>query len=128
MERSTGWPGGKPLSNARWSGPSHSEPAPPGTDEGPSRRREGPSSWLRVSDLEVHVSAAAVTVATGSACGLLLGDVRDQRLRRQDHRRDRGRVLEGGPGHLAGVHDPLLEHVAILVAERVVAVADLGLL
>ena len=73
------------------------------------------------------MSRAAVAVATAGAGGLLLRDVRDQRLGRQDHRRDRGRVLEGGPRHLAGVHDPLLEHVAVLAAERVVAVADLGL-
>src|SRR5436305_5021961 len=91
---------------------------------GPSRRREGPFCFVAETDLEVHVSAA-MAVATAGGGGLLLGDVRDERLRRQDHRRDRRRVLEGGPGHLAGVHDPLLEHVAVLVAEGVVATADL---
>ena len=55
------------------------------------------------------------------AAAVLLGDVGDERLGGQDHRRDRGGVLEGGAGHLGGVHDALLEHVAVLVAEGVVA-------
>ena len=51
-------------------------------------------------------------LATGGAGLLLLGDVGDERLRRQHHGCDRGRVLEGGAGDLAGVHDALISTCA----------------
>jgi hypothetical protein len=59
----------------------------------PSRRRAAIAATQQA--LEVHVSAAVAVATAGSSC-LLVGDVRDQRLRRQDHRRDRGGVPEGG--------------------------------
>src|ERR1700675_667392 len=76
--------------------------------------------------LEVHPSAAAVAViATAGVALVLLRHVRDERFRRQDHGRNGGRVLERRARHLGGIDDPLLEEVAVLALERVVAVAGL---
>src|SRR4029077_13185378 len=79
----------------------------------------------RVDLLEVHPAAVVVTAAR-SPGRCLLGDVGDERLRRQDHRRDRSRVLERRPGDLGRVDDALLEHVAVLALEGVEAMAELG--
>ena len=58
--------------------------------------------------LEVH-PAAVVMAGAGTGQLLLLRDVRDQRLRGQDHSSDRGGVLERRASHLGGVHDPFLK-------------------
>src|SRR6478735_1722164 len=80
--------------------------------------------WRTWQDpLEVH--PPTVLVAAASAGLLLLGHVRDQRLRRQNHGRDGGCVLQCRAGDLGGVDDPLLEEVAVLALECVVAVAGL---
>src|SRR4249919_495907 len=76
------------------------------------------------SGLEVH-SPAAVVVAAAVPGRLLRGHVGHERLGRQDHRRDRSRVLERGSGHLGGIDDAGLEQVAVLTLERVVAEAGL---
>src|SRR4029453_1665410 len=73
--------------------------------------------------LEVH--PAAVVVARARARLLLLGGVGNARLGRQDHGRDRGRVLERRAGDLGGIDDAGLEHVAVIALERVVPVAGL---
>src|SRR4051794_38153455 len=73
--------------------------------------------WL--PELVVHV--VVVAVASPVRRRLLLRLVGHQRLRRQHQAGDRDGVLEGGPRHLGGVDDALVEHVAPLVAERVVA-------
>src|SRR3954469_19467703 len=74
--------------------------------------------------LEVHPSA--VIVPAGAVAALvLLRHVGHERLGREDHRRDRGRILERGPGDLGGIHDARLEQVAVLALERVVAEAGL---
>src|SRR4051812_38086239 len=86
-------------------------------------RSRGSSGSCEEVRLEVHVPAVAVATAGGSL--LLLGDVRDERLRRQDHRGDGRGVLKGGAGHLGGVDDALGEHIAILAAQGVVALAAL---
>src|SRR6476469_4212279 len=69
------------------------------------------------------IKIAAITAAIGGERRLLFRDVRDERLRRQDHRGDGGGVLERGAGHLGGVDDALLEEVAVLAGEGVVAEA-----
>src|SRR3954452_6923567 len=74
--------------------------------------------------LEVHSSAVVVAAAAVAAL-VLLRHVGHERLGRQDHRRDRGRVLESGSRHLRGIHDAGLEQVAVLALERVVAEAGL---
>src|SRR3954447_23724830 len=71
--------------------------------------------------LEVHV--AAVAMATSRHRVLLLRNVRDERLGRQDHRRDRGRVLERRTGDLGRVDDALVEHVPVLALEGIEALA-----
>src|SRR5262245_61734188 len=73
--------------------------------------------------LEVHPSA--MVVARARAGLLLLRDVGHERLRREDHRGDGGGVLERRAGHFGGVDDALAEHVAVLAAEGVVALAGL---
>src|SRR3712207_3564852 len=77
----------------------------------------------RRSRSEVHVAAVAVTGASSRL--LLLRNVRDERLRRQDHRRDRGRVLEGRARDLRRVDDAAREEVAVLALEGVEALARL---
>src|SRR6266540_980939 len=82
---------------------------------------------LPVRGLEVHVSAAVAVAAGARTRLLLLGEVGDEGLGGQDHRRDRRRVLERRTGDLASVDDALQEHVAVLALERIVAAATLGL-
>jgi len=53
---------------------------------------------------------------------LLLRQVGDKRLRREDHRGDGRGILEGRPRDLGGVHDALLEYVAVVALEGVEAV------
>src|SRR6266511_3076669 len=84
----------------------------------------GPGAFvvLRLG-LEVHIPAVA-----GAGAGWrrpLLRDVRDERLRRQDHGRDGRGVLERRAGHLGRVDDAALEHVDVLALEGVEAVAGL---
>src|ERR1035441_6647137 len=99
----------------------------PRTDDRLSMRSErdipggGPRRTL-TDRLEVHVSAT-VAMAAAVAVVLLLGKVGHERLRREDHRRDGGRVLERGARHLGSIHDAVLEHVAILALERVESLA-----
>src|SRR4026208_1399414 len=97
-------------------------------------------SFSGMSEINVSVlrtiaakEAAFLGGRRAPACGrlLLLRDVRDQRLRRQDHRSDGSGVLERRAGHLGGVDDALAEHVAVLALEGVEALAllerpDLG--
>src|SRR5690606_21980001 len=59
---------------------------------------------------------------------LLLGDLGDDRLRRQQHAGDTGRVLQRGAGHLGRVHDPRLHHIDDFLGHGVEAVAGRRLL
>src|SRR3954468_13257643 len=78
--------------------------------------RGGPSTRDRpyASDLEVH----AARVRSGRSL-VLLGLFRDDRLGRQEQRRDRRRVLQSRTRHLRRVDDPRLEHVPILTGRGV---------
>src|ERR1035437_8441875 len=111
------------LSGSRW-GPCLG-PRSPGSlvrcaEDVASRRERGAAGrWPLSGLLVVHV--LAVPAATGGRGLLLLRQVSDERLRREDHRRDRGGVLERRAGHLGSVDDALLEHVAVLALEGVEA-------
>src|SRR5450759_4282926 len=61
------------------------------------------------------------------AVASLLRDLSDDRLGGQHHRRDRGRVLQGGARHLRWVDNAGLEHVHESVAQSVVTAAGLHL-
>src|SRR4051812_25163593 len=74
--------------------------------------------WL---GLEVHLARVTVTTAGGGL--LLLGDVGHERLGREDHRRDRRRILERRSGDLRRVDDALREEVAVLAGEGIEALA-----
>src|SRR3954470_4003972 len=78
--------------------------------------RGGPSTRDRPYALDLEVHAARV----GSGRSLvLLGLFRDDRLGRQEQRRDRRRVLQSRTRHLRRVDDPRLEHVHILTGRGV---------
>src|SRR2546428_5960060 len=78
--------------------------------------RSGASSRRSAPRLVVHPAA------TGHRRSLvLLGQVRDERLGGEDHRRDAGRVLDGRAHDLRGVDDAGLRQVDDLVLDDLVA-------
>src|SRR5207245_2512279 len=85
----------------------------PGPSCGPGLAyRDGTPRWRLV----VHPAAAG---HRGSL--VLLRKVRDERLRGEDHRRNRGTVLQRGAGHLRRVDDAGLHEIDDLVLDHVVA-------
>src|SRR5664279_5469468 len=110
--------------------------APPGPCSGPgspgslvrsaedvaSRRERGAGGRGPLSrPLVVHVPA--IPAAAGGNGLLLLRQVGDEGLGREDHGGDRGGVLERRAGHFGSIHDALLEHVPVLAFQGIEALA-----
>src|SRR5947209_17768069 len=53
---------------------------------------------------------------------LLLGQIRNQRLGRQDHRGYTGGILQSRASHLRGIDDTRLDHILVLVIDHVVPI------
>src|ERR1051326_751182 len=81
-----------------------------------SSRARGPSRSLRWS-------GSVLGHRRRGRCGSLLRNLGDQRLGRENHRRDRGGVLQRRAGDLQGIDDAALDHVGILALGRIVALA-----
>ena len=82
----------------------------------PRRKRHSPSSQRKL----VHAAHAS---AASRSRGFGRGDVRHQRFGGQHHRRNRRSVLQRRTRDLRRVNDAALNHVAVFVVQRVVAVA-----
>ena len=76
------------------------------------------------SRLPLHhsVHAAGPAVAAAAAGILLLGDVRDHAVGREEEARDGRRVLQRGADDLRRIHDASLQEVGVLAGADVVAV------
>ena len=93
-------------------------------------KRERPSSKGRSFSYAVwengrlvHAAHARITRRDGRR--ILLRDVRHEGFGGQHGRRDGSRVLQRAAGHLGRVDDAGLNHIDVLVVQRVIAVARL---
>src|SRR5947209_3470621 len=95
--------------------------ASPNPKRPPSEMKEGRFAFaFAIARRELH-AVVHVVAAAGRWRGLLLGLLNDQGLRREDKRRDGGRILQGGAGHFDRVDDAGGNHIAVVLGGRVEA-------